>query len=545
MSALRPMTHVAADLGLAPDDLLPFGHDKAKVPLEVRERPRHSDRPAKLVLVSAITPTPAGEGKTTTSIGLGQALRRLGQRVCLALREPSLGPVFGVKGGGTGGGRSLLEPMADINLHFTGDLHAISSAHNLLSAMADNHLFFGKEPRLHANRVKWPRVMDMNDRALRRMVVGLDGNGLPRQEGFDITAASELMAILALSEDRADLRARMDRIIVGYDTEGEPVRAAELEATGAMSVLLRDAILPNLVQSTEGCPALVHCGPFANIAHGCNSVVATKAALHLADWVVTEAGFGFDLGAEKFFDIKCRKAGLSPDAVVVVATVRALKMHGGVEVKDLGSPDPGAVAEGMANLARHLESAEAFGYKAVVSINRFAQDTDEELQVIRDWCDAQGYRVGLATHFAHGGAGAEEVARLVMEAAEEGPERFTPAYEDADPPVVKIRKVAQKVYGARDVVLTKDARRGLARAKRLGLTHLPVCMAKTQNSLSDDGSKRGRPTGFDITVRDVQINAGAGFLVVLTGDMMRMPGLPRVPAAVGIDLVDGEIRGLT
>jgi formate--tetrahydrofolate ligase len=543
---LRPIPEVAADLGLSPADLLPYGHDKAKVKLEVRDRPRHTARPARLVLVSAITPTPAGEGKTTTSIGLGQALKRLGQRVCLALREPSLGPVFGVKGGGTGGGRSLLEPMADINLHFTGDLHAISSAHNLLSAMTDNHLHFRHEPELHPDRIKWPRVMDMNDRSLRKIIIGLQGskNGVTREDGFDITAASELMAILSLAEDRDDLRARMDRVLVGFDRTGQPVTAKDIGATGSMAVLLRDALLPNLVQSTEGCPALVHGGPFANIAHGCNSVIATKTAMHLADWVVTEAGFGFDLGAEKFFDIKCRQAGLSPDAVVVVATVRALKMHGGVPVKELGAANPGAVAEGMVNLARHLQTAETFGYKAVVAINRFATDTDEELAVIQDWCRANGHKVGLCTHFADGGAGAEDLARLVMEAAEHGPEQFTPMYDDDDAPVVKITKIARKVYGADDVVLTKLAKTGLARAKRLGLTHLPICMAKTQNSLSDDPSKRGRPTGFDITVRDVQLNTGAGFLVALTGEMMRMPGLPRRPAAVGIDLVDGVITGL-
>jgi formate--tetrahydrofolate ligase len=530
-----------------PEELLHrYGRDVAKIDLELLERPRERDREPKLILVSAITPTPAGEGKTTTSIGLADGLTRLGHAACVALREPSLGPVMGMKGGGTGGGRSTLEPSERINLHFTGDFHAITSAHNLLAAMLDNHLHFETELDLESRRITWPRVMDMNDRVLRDVVVGLGGamNGFPRETAFDITAASELMAILCLADGYDDLRARIDRTLIGFSRAHEPITAGQTGATGAMMALLRDALMPNLVRTAEGTPAIVHGGPFANIAHGCSSVLGTKVAMHTADWVVTEAGFGFDLGAEKFYDIKCRGAGLDTAAVVLVATVRALKMHGGKSLNELESADPGAVERGLGNLDKHLESIAHFGKTPVVALNRFAADTEDELEVVRKRCADHGVKLAVADHFTRGGAGAEALARAVVERAEQPEPPFRPLYQLDQPVRDKICAVTQLMYGADDVAFTKRAQRDLREIERLGYANLPVCIAKTQNSLSDDPSLRGRPRDFEVTVRGVTVNAGAGFLVVLTGDILRMPGLPKSPQALRIDLVDGQITGV-
>ena len=544
----RPIVEIAAKLGLEPDDLLLYGPTKAKVRLEVLERPRTRPQPGRLILVSAITPTPAGEGKTTTTIGLGQAFAKLGESVALALREPSLGPCMGVKGGASGGGWSQIMPASDINLHFTGDFHAVTAANNLLAALLDNHVYHDMEPLLDPRRIEWKRVMDMNDRALRDCVIGLGGptQGVPRETGFDITAASEIMAILALAEGPVDLRARLDRILVGFTRDGEPVTAKCLKGAGAMMALLRDALLPNLVQSLEGVPTFVHAGPFANIAHGCNSVLATRMAMHCADWAITEAGFGFDLGAEKFFDIKCRGAKLDTAAVVLVATVRALKMHGGKRSKAaLAKPDPAAVARGLPNLTKHIENIQAFCEPPVVAINRFAQDTDAEIAVVREHCEQLGVPFAVSDHFARGGEGAMELARQVMAHAERKAEPFCPLYCDEDSVEDKVRKVAQKMYGADDVVFSKTAQRDLKDIRRLGYHALPICIAKTQSSLSDDPGLRGRPQHFDVTVASIRINAGAGFLVVLTGDIMRMPGLPKVPQAWQVDLLhDGEVDGL-
>ncbi|MFT7518552.1 MAG: formate--tetrahydrofolate ligase [Kiritimatiellia bacterium] len=544
---MRPISDVANELGLDPEHLIMYGKHKAKVHLDAMNTPRRGTQPGRLVLVSALTPTPAGEGKTTTTVGLGQAMRSLGESVCVALREPSLGPCFGIKGGGAGGGNCNVEPAIDINLHFNGDFHAISSAHNLLAAAIDNHLHFGNKLRFDIRRLLWPRVMDMNDRSLRSIMVGMGGRtgGIPRETGFDITAASEVMAILCLSEDIDDLRRRLDNTLVGFSMEREPIYARQLEVTGAMVALLRDAMNPNLVQTTDGTPAFVHGGPFANIAHGCNSIIATRMAMHHADWTITEAGFGFDLGAEKFFDIKCRQAGLDTVCVVLVATVRALKMHGGVSLKELGGDNPEAVLRGLPNLARHLDSIQNFGEKAVVAINRFANDSDAEIETVRAWCEEREVPVAMCTHYADGAAGAVDLAQAVLATAEWNSSPFTPTYELDQPIVDKIRNIVQKVYGGDDVILTADAKRDLGLIKRLGLTDLPICMAKTQNSVSDNPKLRGRPEGFDITVRRIRINTGAGFLVVLTGDIMRMPGLPRRPAAADIDVVDGQIVGMS
>ncbi|MEM7311149.1 MAG: formate--tetrahydrofolate ligase [Planctomycetota bacterium] len=543
---MQPISVVAERLGVPSEHLHPHGSFAAKLDTKLLRGPRGREREPRLVLVSAITPTPAGEGKTTTTIGLGDALAGLGESVCLALREPSLGPCFGIKGGGTGGGKAQLVPMDRINLHFTGDFHAITAAHNLLSAVLDNHLHFGNELGIESRRVVWPRVIDMNDRALREIVMGLGGktHGVPRQAGFDITAASELMAILCLAEDEDDLRARIDRTVVAFTRDRRAVTAGELEVTGAMLALLRDALMPNLVQTMEGTPAVVHGGPFANIAHGCNSVLATRTALHFADYVITEAGFGFDLGAEKFFDIKCRSARLDPAAVVLVASARALKLHGGRKVDELDSPDPAAVERGLENLEKHIENIEHFGKPPVVALNRFGADTDEEVAVVADFCAARGTAFAVASHFADGGAGATELARKVVEAVAEPSPPYQPLYELTDAVPDKIRKVATKMYGARDVLFTKSAERDLAEIARLGFGGLPVCIAKTQSSLSDDPTLGGRPRDFEVTVRGIQINAGSGFLVVLTGDILRMPGLPRRPQALAIDLQDGEITGL-
>ncbi len=542
----RPIQDVAADLGLTPEDCRPYGRDIAKLDPAILARPSKRSGKSRLVLVSAITPTPAGEGKTTTSIGLAQGLARIGESACLALREPSLGPAFGMKGGATGGGRSQVLPMDRINLHFTGDFHAITSAHNLLAALLDNHIYFGNELRIDPRRILWRRVIDMNDRALRNVIVGLGGHkqGVPRETGFDITAASEVMAMLCLAENEEDLRARADRLLVAFDYEGEPVTAKKLKGSGAMLALLRDALWPNLVQTLEGTPALVHGGPFANIAHGCNSVIATRMALHLADWAITEAGFGFDLGAEKFFDIKCRGAGLDTDAVVLVATCRALKLHGGAALGDIASPNADGVAAGLPNLDKHVENIQHFGEPPIVALNRFASDTDAEVEVVRKRCGELNVPFAVTDHHARGGEGAEELARAVIEHADERGERFVPLYDVDEPVPDKILAVARKMYGARDVVFTKAAEQDLAAIRRLGYEGLPVCIAKTPASLSDDPKLRGRPDEFDVTVRAIQINAGAGFLVVLTGDILRMPGLPRKPLAESIDLDGHDIVGL-
>jgi formate--tetrahydrofolate ligase len=543
----EPILSAARKLGLAPGDILPIGHDKAKISLEVLEQPRKREGASRLILVTAISPTKAGEGKTTTSIGLGQGLAKIGKSVCIALREPSLGPCMGVKGGATGGGYSQVLPAASINLHFTGDFHAITSAHNLLAAAIDNHLHHGNKLRINPSRVLWPRVIDMNDRALRDITIGLGSkNGMVRQTGFDITAASEVMAVFCLSKDLADLRARLERIVVAYDVEGQTVCAGQLKVTGAMMAMLKDAMLPNLVQTLEGTPTLIHGGPFANIAHGCNSVLATRMAMHLADWTVTEAGFGCDLGAEKFFDIKCVSAGLDVCAVVIVASIRALKLHGGVLPRDLKTPNAEAVKAGLANLDKHLDTIGHFSKHPVVAINRFHLDSEEELQVVQDHCDAQGVDCVLSEHFAKGGEGAVELAKRVVSVAEDASKQspLTPLYGPDMTVREKIEAVARKAYGAKGVVLAPPARRALKRIRDLGYAHLPICVAKTQNSLSDNPRLKGRPENFEITVRNVVLNAGSGFLVVLTGDIMRMPGLPVRSAAEDIDIVDGEIVGI-
>ncbi|MEM9192117.1 MAG: formate--tetrahydrofolate ligase [Myxococcota bacterium] len=542
----RPIRDHVEALGFAKEHVRFYGEDIVKISPEAMKAPRTRSTPSKLVLVSAITPTPAGEGKTTTSIGLAQGLHALGQSVSVALREPSLGPAFGIKGGATGGGKSQVVPADRINLHFTGDFHAITSAHNLLAALVDNHLHFGQSPAIDPRRVVWPRVLDMNDRSLRRVVVGLGNrsDGMPRQDGFEITAASEVMAALCLAESAADLRARLERCIVGYSPDGAPVTAKDLHAADAMVALLQDAVWPNLVQTTEGVPAFVHGGPFANIAHGCNSVIATRMALHASDWAITEAGFGFDLGGVKFFDIKARAADLDPAVVVLVATVRALKYHGGASLKDLKTPDPKAVAAGLQNLDRHIDSLATFGKEPVIAINRFADDNDEETAVIQAHGEKRGLPCALSEHFARGGEGAESLAKAVMAQAERGTKKHTPLYEVSQSVEAKIESVAAKMYGAEGVIFSKGARTNLKRIKKLGFDNLPVCIAKTHRSLSDDPTLRGRPTGFEITVREIVVNAAAGFLVVITGDIMRMPGLPKEPRARHIKLGDDGVEGL-
>jgi formate--tetrahydrofolate ligase len=540
----RPITDVATDIDLGAGDLVTYGPYKAKVRLDrVTERPRR----ARLVLVTAISPTAAGEGKSTVTVGVTQALRRLGKNAILTMREPSLGPVFGIKGGAAGGGYAQVVPMEDINLHFTGDFHAISSAHNLLSAMLDNHLHQGNPLGIDARRITWPRTMDMNDRALRSIVVGLGGplGGVPREERFVITPASEIMAIMSLATDRDDLEQRLGRIVVGMTRDQQPVYARDLKAAGAMTLLLKDALMPNLVQTLEGGAALIHCGPFGNIAHGCNSVVATDAAMRLADIVVTEAGFGADLGAEKFFDIKCRTGEFAPEAAVVVATIRALKLHGGVPKDQLATPDPKAVERGSANLERHLRNVAKFGVPAVVAINRFTADTDEELAVVRTACEAMGVPAALCEVWEKGGDGGVELAEAVLALLDAGGAAFQPLY-DVDLPIPeKIECVAKEIYGADDVVLTPKAARDAARLTGFGLGNTPVCMAKTQYSFSDNPTLLGAPSGFSVTVRDIYPSAGAGFVVALTGDIMTMPGLGRTPAAERMRIAkDGTIEGL-
>ena len=542
---LRPIADVARDLGIAPDFLEPYGRDKAKVRLEAitaSGRPR-----GKLILVSAITPTPAGEGKTTTSIGLAQGLNRIGESACLALRQPSMGPVFGRKGGATGGGASRLEPSDTINLQFTGDFHAITAAHNLLAAAINNRLHFGDTP-LDPGRVTWKRALDMNDRALRKIIIGLGGpaqGGVPRESGFDITAASEIMAIHGLSESHDDLKARIDRILIGYASDGRPVRAESIGFTGAMAAILSEALLPNLVQSREGTPAFVHGGPFANIAHGCNSILATKMALAHADYVITEAGFAFDLGAEKFFDIKCRSAGLNPSAIVIVATVRALKMHGGVALEDLTKADAKSVERGLVNLAAHLDAASHFDKPTLVAINKRGEDDEDEIAVIHAFCRDRGTPCSTADVYGLGGEGAIDLAEKLVAATSARNTEFKPLYALDLPAEKKIEAIATKMYGADGVTILPEAQLKLRRARKLGLGLLPICMAKTQDSLSDNPKLRGRPRGFTLTVRDVEIAAGAGFLVALTGDIVRMPGLPPRPAAERISVDEtGTIRGL-
>lgn len=543
---MRPVTEVAKQLGINPDDLELYGKYKAKVPLTYIDREKRRD--AKLILVSAISPTPAGEGKTTVSIGLSQALNRIGKRSCVVLREPSLGPVFGLKGGATGGGMSQVLPMEDINLHFTGDFSAVEKAHNLLAALIDNNIqsksrSLGLDPRT----ISWKRVMDMNDRSLRNIVVGLGGtaSGVPRETGFDITAASEVMAILCLATSMADLKRRLGNIFVGFTYDKRPIYARDLHAEGAMAALLKDAIKPNLVQTIEGTPALVHGGPFANIAQGTNTVLATEMSLSLTDYTVTEAGFGFDLGAEKFLDIKCRAAGLSPNAVVLVATIRALKYHGGQPLADLKTPNVEALERGIVNLQKHIENIGLFNLTPVVAINRFVSDSDEELQFVKDYCTMRGVACAVADVWGGGGSGAEELAQLVVEATQKCCSDFRPLYPLDEPVVKKVETIAKSIYGAEAVDYMPKAKNALKRIADLGLDGLAICMAKTQKSLSDNPALLGRPKDFVITVRDIEIAAGAGFLIPITGEIMRMPGLPETPAAEAIDIdEEGNISGL-
>ena len=529
-------------LGIGAENLEPYGHYKAKVSMDYVKS--LSGKPnGKLILVTAISPTPAGEGKTTTTVGLTDALNHIGKKAMLCLREPSLGPSFGMKGGAAGGGYAQVVPMEDINLHFTGDFHAITSAHNLLSALVDNHIYWGNELGIDSRRVVWRRVMDMNDRALREIVCSLGGvaNGYPREAGFDITVASEVMAIFCLAKDLKDLKERLGNIIVGYTRDRKPVRARDLKAHGAMAALLKEAIAPNLVQTLEGTPAFIHGGPFANIAHGCNSVVATTTALKLADYVVTEAGFGADLGAEKFLDIKCRKAGLTPDCVVIVATIRALKMHGGVKKEDLKSENLKALEAGMANLQRHIENVQKFGLQPVVSINRFSADTDAEIALVKEACKKLGVEALMADHWAMGGEGAADVAKAVVKVIDSGKSKLKLLYPDDMPLLEKIRAIAKEIYRAKDISADKAVRDQLTAWEGMGFGKLPVCIAKTQYSFTTNPDLKGAPNDFTIPVREVRLSAGAEFVVVICGEIMTMPGLPKVPAADSID-VDGEGR---
>src|SRR3954447_14625336 len=544
---MLPIATIANSLGIAEDELDLYGKYKAKVSLDVLSR--LEDKPdGKLILVTAINPTPAGEGKTTTNVGLSMGLNKIGKKTITALREPSLGPVFGVKGGAAGGGYSQVVPMEDINLHFTGDFHAITSAHNLLAAMLDNHLQQGNVLDIDPKKIVWRRVLDMNDRSLRNIIVGLGGkpDGFVRQTGFDITVASEIMAILCLATSLSDLKERLSKMVVAYRKDGSAITAADLEATGAMALLLKDAIKPNLVQTVENTPALIHGGPFANIAHGCNSVMATKIGLKLADYVVTEAGFGADLGAEKFFDIKARFAGLNPSAVVIVATIRALKMNGGVPKTELTSENLQALEAGIANIERHIENVNKFGVPAVVAINKFPTDTEAEINLLKEKLAAKGIDVVLAEVFSKGGEGAIELANKVAEICETKPSNFAPLY-DVDATIEeKITTIATEIYRADGVDFTAAAKKQINEIAALGLDKMPICMAKTQYSFSDDATLLGAPTGFNITVREVKVNAGAGFIVALTGAIMTMPGLPKVPAANGMDITEtGEIIGLS
>ncbi len=541
----QSITVIARELGITEDELELYGKYKAKISLQAWEAVK--DRPdGKLVLVTAINPTPAGEGKTTTTIGLGDALRRLGKKVVITLREPSLGPCFGLKGGAAGGGYAQVVPMEDINLHFTGDIHAITTAHNLLAAIIDNHIHHGNELQIDPRRITWRRVMDLNERALRQIITGLGGkiNGVPREAGFDITVASEMMAILCLATDLADMKERISRIIVGYTYHNHPITVADLKVAGALTLLFKDAIKPNLVQTLENTPALVHGGPFAIIAHGCNSIMATKFGLKLGDIVVTEAGFGADLGAEKFFDIKCRFAGFTPAAVVIVATVRALKMHGGVAKTELTAEDLESLKKGMTNLAKHIENIAKFGLPTVVAVNAFPTDTPAELALLTDECHQLGAEVALSTVWAEGSAGGIDLAQKVLIACDQASD-FQFIYDTAQPIRLKIETIAREIYGADRVVFTPQAEKTITELNHLGYDKTPICMAKTQYSLSDDKTKLGRPENFSITVREVRVAAGAGFLVALAGDIMTMPGLPKRPAAEEMDILnDGTIIGL-
>ena len=541
-----PIQEIGAKLGISSEDLLAFGHDKAKVSQSFINSV-HDRETGKLILVTAINPTPAGEGKTTTTVGLGDGLNRIGKNACVCIREASLGPNFGMKGGAAGGGYAQIVPMEDMNLHFTGDFHAITSAHSLLSAMIDNHIYWGNAQDIDVRRVVWRRVVDMNDRALRQINVSLGGvaNGFPREGGFDITVASEVMAILCLSNNLKDLQERLGSMIVAYRRDRSPVFCRDLKADGAMTVLLKDAMQPNLVQTLENNPAFVHGGPFANIAHGCNSVIATKTALKLADYVVTEAGFGADLGAEKFMNIKCRKAGLAPDCVVLVATVRAMKMNGGVAKADLGPENVAAVNEGCANLGRHIGNLKSFGVPVVVAINHFVTDTDAEVQAVKDYVETQGSEAIVSQHWEFGSKGSEALARRVAEIADSGVSQFAPLYNDDLSLFEKIERVSKSIYRADEVIADKKIRDQLKLWEEQGYGHLPVCMAKTQYSFSTDPSLRGAPTGHSVPVREVRLSAGAGFVVVVCGEIMTMPGLPRHPAAETIMLNDdGQIEGL-
>ncbi|MDX3926926.1 MAG: formate--tetrahydrofolate ligase [Shinella sp.] len=542
----KPILEIGAKLGIPFEDLLPYGHDKAKIGAGfIAGLKGRSD--GKLILVTAINPTPAGEGKTTTTVGLGDGLNRIGKKAITCIREASLGPCFGIKGGAAGGGYAQVVPMEDMNLHFTGDFHAVTSAHNLLAALVDNHIYWGNEQNIDLRRVTWRRVMDMNDRALREIVCSLGGiaNGFPRESGFDITVASEVMAILCLAADLHDLEERLGKIVIGYRRDKTPVFARDIKADGAMAVLLKDAMQPNLVQTLENNPAFVHGGPFANIAHGCNSVVATKTALKLANYVVTEAGFGADLGAEKFFDIKCRKAGLKPDAAVLVATVRALKMNGDVKKEELGRENVAAVRKGCANLGRHIQNVKKFGVPVVVAVNHFTSDTEAEIQAVKDFVATLGAEAVLCTHWAEGSAGIEELAHKVVELAEAGHSQFSPLYPDDMPLFEKIETVAMDIYHAGEVVAAKAVREQLRSWEEQGYGNLPVCMAKTQYSFSTDPNLRGAPSGHIVTVREVRLSAGAGFVVAITGDIMTMPGLPKSPSSERIYLNEqGYIEGL-
>ncbi|MDO4549959.1 MAG: formate--tetrahydrofolate ligase [Planctomycetia bacterium] len=543
---MLPVKEVAAELNIPSDAIIPYGHWKSKISLDycqsIQERPN-----GKLILVTAITPTPAGEGKTTTCIGLTDALRKIGKKSVVCLREPSMGPCFGIKGGAAGGGYSQVVPMEDINLHFTGDFHAISAAHNLLSAMVDNHIHHGNRMNLDPRLITWGRVLDMNDRTLRKIVIGLGGtaNGIPRESTFDITVASEVMAIFCLSENLMDLKQRLGKIIVGRNTQKEYVTAADINANGAMTVLLKDALQPNLVQTLENTPALIHGGPFANIAHGCNSLIATKLGLKIAEYTVTEAGFGADLGAEKFLDIKCRKMGVHPDAVVLVATIRALKYHGGMALADLHQPDTSALEKGIENLKKHLENIHRFGLPAVVALNVFQTDSKQELQMVTEKCASLGVRVVQATHHQNGSAGAEELARVVVDVVENTPTNFSFLYPDSYSLWDKVRVISQEIYGATEIQADRVTQNKFQQLQEKGFGDFPICMAKTQYSLSADPQLRARPQNFNIPVRDVKVSAGAGFVVVYLGDIMTMPGLPKIPSAEKIDISpDGNIMGL-
>ena len=542
----QPIGDIGAKLGIPIDALSPYGHTKAKISSKYIDS--LADKPdGKLILVTAVTPTPAGEGKTTTSVGLTDGLCRIGKKAMVCLREPSLGPCFGMKGGAAGGGYAQVIPMEDINLHFTGDFHAISAANNLLAALLDNHINWGNNLEVDARRVTWRRVVDMNDRALRNLVVSLGGlgQGYPREDGFDITVASEVMAIFCLAENLEDLKRRLGNIVVGQAKDRRRITARELSAEGAMTVLLKDALEPNLVQTLENNPAIVHGGPFANIAHGCNSVVATKASLKLADYVVTEAGFGADLGAEKFFNIKCRKAGLAPSAAVIVATVRALKMHGGVALSDLGEENVEAVKRGCTNLARHLRNVKSFGVPTVVAINQFINDTDAEIDAVRETAAEYGTEAILASHWANGGAGTEDLAKHVVNLVDGGGSQFAPLYDDDVPLWDKIKTVATHIYDADDIIADQKVRSQIKQLQEDGYGHFPVCMAKTQYSFSTDPNLKGAPSGHTVPIREVRLSAGAEFVVVICGEIMTMPGLPRVPAANNIGLNnEGEIEGL-